>query len=188
MDKFIKLTFVFILYVLSFVLQSIFVLDYGQQWVVLVFHLGLLGLLDYVLDLELKEALITVLIIGFIMDVFSYGYLFLNTLSYGLAFMVILSLASQINDTKTERLFLGIVAIFIFELIKYLLLRILGISGLSIFNWLTKRIILTLLVHIPLGYFVLLIVKFKNQILMSRNQELIRAEASFYRRQQTEKK
>ncbi len=188
MDKFIKLSFVFIVYVLSFMLQSIFVLDYGQQWVVVVFHLGLLGLLDYVLDLDLKEALITVLVIGFILDVFSYGYLFLNTLSYGLSFMVILSLASQINDTKTERLFLGIIAIFIFELIKYLLLRVLGISGLSIFNWLTKRVLLTLLVHIPLGYLVLMIVQFKNRILMSRNQELIRAEASFYRRQQTEKK
>lgn len=188
MNKLIKISFVFFFYVFSFVLQSIFILDYGQSAVGIVFNLGLLVLLDYVLDLEWKEALITVFFVGFVIDVFSYGYLFLNALSYLMAFIVILSLASQINDSKIERLFLGIVAIFIFEMFKYLLIRLLGISALSLFNWLTRRMLLSLLIHIPLGLFVFYFVHFKNRFLLQRSKDRARSETSLYRRQQTEKK
>ncbi len=71
---------------------------------------------------------------------------------------------------------LSIVAIFIKELLIFLVMRLSGLSSLSFLNWFIYREFLTLIGHIPLVFVIILIYRFKEILLNDREQVRRKAE------------
>lgn len=176
MTRFINLAFVFLCFLLDALLQTIFPVDFELRRLFFVSSLGVVGLMLVVQDMKFNAAWLLALSVGLILDMSQFGYFTLNAFVLMSTIIALRYWSNQVNNSMLELMTLSIVAIFIKELLIFLVMRLSGLSSLSFLNWFIYREFLTLIGHIPLVFVIILIYRFKEILLNDREQVRRKAE------------
>jgi len=132
------------------VLNSVFPIDYSSVRMSFISNMGIIGLMFVSRELSFKDSLIFAFLFGILIDTTHYAYFLLFALSYTITILIVRVWANQINNSIPEIIILGILTIFVKEMVVFTIIRVLGISSMSFLTWFTSRQFLSLIGNIPL--------------------------------------
>lgn len=131
-------------------LNSIFPIDYSGVRMSFISNMGIIGLMFVSRELSFKDSLIFAFLFGILIDTTQYAYFLMFALSFTLTILIVRVWANQINNSIPEIIILGILTIFVKEIVVFIIIRVLGISSMSFLTWFTSRQFLSLIGNIPL--------------------------------------
>lgn len=137
-------------FIIDTLLNSIFPIDYSSIRMNFISNMGIIGLMFVSLELNFKDSLIFAFLFGILIDTTHYSFFLIFALSFTITILIVRVWANQINNSIPEIIILGILTIFVKELVVFIIIRILGISSMSFLIWFTSRQFLTLIGNIPL--------------------------------------
>lgn len=145
----IDLAFVLSGFMLDSILRLLFPIDPALRFLVFVPNLGFLAFLFVVLKKSMPTALSLAVVLGLVLDLIRHEPLS-NVVAFPVSVYAVKIWSNTLNESLFERVFVGIIGLFIKEFILYLILFILMATQLEISVWFIKREFLTLIGHIPL--------------------------------------
>ncbi len=137
------------------ILGSVIPFDFASIRTSMVTHMAFMGVVLAVLKVNFTRAILIAAIVGFIVDFGHEGYLLLHTGVYVATVIISRYWSAQINDEYTELTILLILSIFIKEVIIWMMMRMGGMSAMSLLTWFTQHQALSLLLNIPLAFFMI---------------------------------
>lgn len=145
----IDLAFVFIGFVADNILRLMFPVDPSLRILTFVPNLGFLALLLVSLKKTFPSAVLTAFVLGLMLDLLHHEA-FVYAVSYPISILLVKIWSQQLNDSLFEHVFMGIIGLFIKELVLYALLFLFAYTRLDIRVWFIRREFMTLVLHIPL--------------------------------------
>lgn len=147
MSKFIYLMLCFLT---DLILSQIFPLDYALYRLNFIPHVGLIGMMLVARELDLGTALAMAFGFGLFLDFTHYGYFLMNAFVFTLTIWILRQWSNQVNESIVEILILGLLTIFVKELLVFMILHLLNGSSMSFLTWFTRWQFLSLLGNLPL--------------------------------------
>lgn len=147
MSKFIYLIFCF---TIDTFLNIIFPIDYSSIRLSFVSSMGIVGIMFITRDLDFINSLLYAFIFGIFVDFTHYAYFSLFALSFTLTILLIRVWSNQVNESLPEFIILGILTIFVKEIIIFIIIRGLNLSAMTFLTWFTYRQFISLIGNIPL--------------------------------------
>lgn len=147
MSKFIYLLSCFII---DTFLNIIFPIDYASIRLSFVSSMGIVSIMFISRDLDFVNSLLIAFIFGFLVDITHYAYFSMFALSYTLTILLIRVWSNQVNESLPEFIILGILTIFVKEVIIFIIMRGLSLSSMTFLTWFTYRQFISLIGNIPL--------------------------------------
>jgi rod shape-determining protein MreD len=145
-----KIIYLMMCFVIDTLLNSIFPIDYSSVRMSFISNMGIIGLMFVSRELSFKDSLIFAFLFGILIDTTHYAYFLMFALSFTITILIVRVWANQINNSLPEIVILGILTIFVKEVVVFIIIRVLGISSMSFLTWFTSRQFLTLIGNIPL--------------------------------------
>lgn len=169
MSKFIYL---FLCFTIDTFLNIIFPIDYASMRLSFVSSMGIVGIMFISRDLSFVNSLFVACIFGLLVDVTHYAYFTLFALSFTLTILLIRIWSNQINESLPEFIILGILTIFVKEVVIFIIMRGLNLSSMTFLTWFTYRQFISLIGNIPLIILAYYGYALKNQF--ERRKDIVR--------------
>jgi rod shape-determining protein MreD len=161
------------------ILSSVIPVDFASVRLSMVSHMAFMGVILLVYKMNLTRALIIAALLGLIIDLGHEGYITLHALVYVATVIISRYWSSQVNDEYTELTILLILSVFIKELIIWALMRMGGMSSMSMLVWFTQHQALSLLFNVPLAIIMIQFNFIRLRIIARQNYARQKGESLF---------
>lgn len=175
-----KLIYLFFCFFVDIFLSNIFPVDYANVRLSFVSNMGIIGIMFVSRELDFKNSLLLAFVFGLFIDLTHYSYFLLTALSYTITILIVRVWSNQLNESIPEIIILGVLTIFVQNIIVFFIIRILDLSSLSFFMWVTYRQFLTLLGNIPLIVLAYHAYNIKNQFEIEKDKVRRRNEKTLW--------
>lgn len=175
-----KLIYLFFCFFVDIFLSNIFPVDYANVRLSFVSNMGIIGIMFVSRELDFKNSLLLAFVFGLFIDLTHYSYFLLTALSYTITILIVRVWSNQLNESIPEIIILGVLTIFVQNIIVFFIIRILDLSSLSFFMWVTYRQFLTLLGNIPLIVLAYYAYNIKNQFEIEKDKVRRRNEKTLW--------
>ena len=139
--------FIFLAFLMDGVLNTLFPAQFAFESMYFVPCIGLCSLVITVRKMEVKEAIILVLLFGLGYDFFYGNTIFFYTIVFLLVFVISMIWAKVVNESILESVVLCISTVFTKEFMVYLFMRITSQTTIGFNTFATNRLFLTILVN-----------------------------------------
>lgn len=145
-----KFLYIVLCFIMDLILSQIFPFDYALYRLNFIPHVGLMGLMLVARDMDLGTALIMAFGFGLFLDLTRFGYFMMNAFVFTVTIWVLRQWSNQVNDSLIELLILGVLMIFVKEVLVFGILHLLNLTHMSFLVWFAHWQFLSLLGNIPL--------------------------------------
>ena len=142
-------------FVLDFWISLIVGIDYAASFLVFIPSLGFGSLILVSKKMNLFDALMLVMTVGFIYGFFIPGNLFLYPLLFALAMLLVRIWSTNLNESVFELLILCLIAILIKDYLLFLFMQTTGITAMNVIYWIKTYLFMAIVGN---AFFLILIV------------------------------
>ena len=140
-----KFLYIVLCFIMDLILSQIFPIDYALYRLNFIPHVGLMGLMLVARDMDLGTALIMAFGFGLFLDLTRFGYFMMNAFVFTVTIWVLRQWSNQVNDSLIELLILGVLMIFVKEVLVFGILHLLNLTHMSFLVWFAHWQFLSLL-------------------------------------------
>ena len=155
--------YVFLCFIMDMIINDLLPFNYAASSMIFVPSLGFCALILITRKMDLIEAFIFTVIVGFIYGLFIPNSLLLYPILFTFAMFLTRIWSVNLNDTLIEILILCLLAIFVKDFSLYLYMKLVGITVLSLIGWVRIYLFIAIIGHIiPVIMIILLYRQFNN--------------------------
>jgi len=155
------------------IINDLLPFNYAISSMIFVPSLAFCALILITRKMELIEAFIFSVIVGFIYGLFIPSSLILYPILFTVTMLITRIWSINLNDTMLELLILCLLAIFVKDFLLYLYMKFAGITVLSLIGWVRIYLFITIIGHIvPILLIILLYRQFINWTNINQKKKL----------------
>ncbi len=172
--------FISIALLLDLLIASFIFSDFAMASYVFVPATTLLFLLFMLLKQNHQKVFVWVLMSGFIVDLMYHSMLFTHVLVFMIVLFVLKEYQRHFSDTMLEIVMMGLIAIFLKEIILFSLYTVLSVTDAQFLSWYASRLFITMMGNIPIIFIAYHLSVRYNQLLKRQQVKMQKSESTLW--------
>lgn len=145
--------FIGLMVLLDLLISSFISSDFSWRSVDFVPMLSLLFLVFVIIEQPTNKHFVYAFFTGLIVDLMTHSMLFTHAILYVIVLIIMREFQRHFSTSLLEIIVMGMVAIFLKEILLFVWYTLIAQTEISLLQWYTSRLLVTLLGNIPLMFF-----------------------------------
>jgi rod shape-determining protein MreD len=172
--------FITLALLLDLLISSFIFSDFAMTSYVFVPSTTLLFLLFMLLKQSHQKVFVWVLVSGFVVDLMYHTMLFTHVLVFMIVLFILKEYQRHFSDTMIEIVLMGIIAIFLKEIILFSWYTILTVTDVQFLSWYASRLFITMMGNIPIIFIAYHLSVRYNQLLKRQQVKMQKSESTLW--------